>query len=234
MDKVEQIADHVNTILRYIPYVQANFVLGLDSDQGAEPFELTKRFIDLAPGALPAYSLLSAYGRSAPVNLDYQRAGRVLPFPFHVINNVQSMNVRPRNYSWAAFYDHLIDLVGYSFSWRAMARRFAATNATIPRWLNVVRGLSSEGTPKIRYHGAVRRLIDTDPAMLNFMEGESDRIPDFYVSLIRRELGPVFEHLPPGSLNHDPNAFLKSEREAAAPLSLTPRAGRTRTVAATP
>src|SRR5439155_309332 len=30
MDKVRQVSDHVNTILRYIPYVQTNFVLGLD------------------------------------------------------------------------------------------------------------------------------------------------------------------------------------------------------------
>ena len=36
-------------ILRYIPYVQTNFVLGLDCDDGPEPFELTKTF--RGPGA---------------------------------------------------------------------------------------------------------------------------------------------------------------------------------------
>ena len=65
-DKVRQVADHINLILRYIPYVQVNFVLGLDSDQGPEPFELTKQFCDLAPGAFPAFSLLTAFGQSAP------------------------------------------------------------------------------------------------------------------------------------------------------------------------
>ncbi len=53
MDKVKQVADHVNMILRYIPYIQTNFVLGLDGDMGPEPFELTKTFIDLAPGRSP-------------------------------------------------------------------------------------------------------------------------------------------------------------------------------------
>ena len=67
-------------ILRYIPYVQTNFVMGLDCDAGPEPFDLTKKFIDLCPGAFPAYSLLSAFGRAAPLNLEYQKAGRVLPF----------------------------------------------------------------------------------------------------------------------------------------------------------
>jgi len=40
MDKVRQVSDHVNTILRYVAYVQANFVLGIDEDEGEEPFEL--------------------------------------------------------------------------------------------------------------------------------------------------------------------------------------------------
>ena len=37
MDKVPQVSDHVNMILRYIPYIQTNFVLGLDGVR-AEPF----------------------------------------------------------------------------------------------------------------------------------------------------------------------------------------------------
>src|SRR6266700_1791570 len=32
--KVEQVSEHVNMILRHIPYVQTNFVLGLDCDHG--------------------------------------------------------------------------------------------------------------------------------------------------------------------------------------------------------
>jgi hypothetical protein len=73
LDKVRDVSEHVNMIMRYLPYVQTNFVLGLDGDEGAEPFELTKRFIDLTPGAFPGYSLLSAFGRAAPLNLQYQR-----------------------------------------------------------------------------------------------------------------------------------------------------------------
>ena len=59
MDKVKLIAEQVNMILRYIPYIQTNFVLGLDSDEGDEPFELTKKFVDMTPGAFPGYSLLT-------------------------------------------------------------------------------------------------------------------------------------------------------------------------------
>src|SRR5881409_4327348 len=110
-------------ILRHNPYVQTNFVLGLDSDRGPEPFELTKRFVDVTPGAFPGYSLLSAFGRAAPLNLEYQRADRVLPFPFHFLDNNHAMNVKPKNYSWRGFYDEVVDLGKYTFSVRAIAKR---------------------------------------------------------------------------------------------------------------
>jgi hypothetical protein len=207
IDKVRQVAEHVNMILRYIPYVQTNFVLGLDGDQGPEPFELTRKFIDLAPGAFPGYSLLTAFGRAAPVNLEYQRDGRVLPFPFHFLNN-GTMNVLPRNYSWSDFYDHLIALTSYSFSGRAIARRMRATPTVISKWMNVVRATSSEGFGRIRSNTTIRRLLDTDRSMRAFMEGESDELPEFFAARIRRELGPAYELLPPGALEHDPNAYL--------------------------
>ncbi|HUX83801.1 MAG TPA: hypothetical protein VMV20_01110, partial [Chitinophagaceae bacterium] len=96
--KVHQISDHINTIFRYVPYVQTNFVIGLDSDAGPEPFELTKKFLDRSPSAFPGYSLLTCFGEAAPHNLDYQKAGRVLPFPFHFLNNHLAMNIKPKNY----------------------------------------------------------------------------------------------------------------------------------------
>ena len=123
MDKVTLVADHVNMILRYIPYIQTNFVLGLDSDRARSRSSSPRRFLDLAPGAFPAFSLLSAFGRAAPLNLEYQRAGRVLPFPFTFLNNNHAMNVRPANYDWPEFYDRLVSLTRHAFSWRAIGRR---------------------------------------------------------------------------------------------------------------
>ena len=224
MDKVRQVADHVNLILQYIPYIQTNFVLGLDSDEGDDPFELTKRFVDLAPGAFPAYSLLTAFGRAAPLNLEYQRAGRVLPFPFHVVNNNQSMNVRPKHYQWREFYDRLVDVTSHSFSWRAIGRRFNATATRFPKWMNFVRAVSSEGFGRIEYHTKIRRLLDTNPSVDAFMEGASDRIPDFYQALIRRDLGRFCSLLPEGALVHDQNAYLHSaSQERPVPVPLTAR-----------
>lgn len=215
MDKVRAVSDQVNMVLRYIPYLQANFVLGLDVDEGDEPFELTKRFIDLTPGAFPGYSLLSAFGQAAPLNLEYQRAGRVIPFPFHFLNNNGAMNIEPRNYSWHGFYDHLIDLTRYSFSPRAIYRRARATSTFIPKWLNVVRAISSEGYGRVSYYSEILRRLEADPQFRPFFERQTQEIPDFYVDRIRKDLGAFWRWLPEGALAHDPEAYLKSTMETA-------------------
>jgi hypothetical protein len=216
IEKVRQVADHVNLILEHIPYVQTNFVLGLDMDHGDEPFELTKRFLDLAPGAFPGYSLLSAFGRAAPLNLEYQRAGRVLPFPFHFLNNNHAMNVRPKNYTWPTFYDRVVDLTRDSFSWSRIGRRFSANRGSVPRWMNVMRAVSSEGFGRARYHATIRRLLETDVTMRRFFDGESDTIPAFYEERVKRDLGTLWEALPDGAMTHDPNAYMKSLATEAA------------------
>ncbi len=215
MDKVQDVSEHVNMILRYVPYIQTNFVLGLDGDAGAEPFELTKRFVDLSPGAFPGYSLLSAFGRAAPLNLEYQKADRVLGFPFHFLDNHHAMNVKPKNYTWTEFYDHVIDLTQYTFSWRAIANRYRANRTTIPKWMNVLRAVSTEGFGRINYYKEVRKRLDTDVSFRRYFDQETDELPEFFVDRVRRELGPLYQWLPEGSLHHDPHAYLKAEEPPA-------------------
>src|SRR2546423_1688807 len=198
-------------ILRHIPYVQTSFVLGVDSDSGPEPCELTKRFVDRTPGAFPGYSLLSAFGRAAPLNLEYQRTDRVLPFPFHFLDNNHAMNVKPQNYSWQEFYDHVIDLTRYTFSRRAIVRRFRATKAPIPRWMNVVRAVSSEGYGRIRYHSEVRQRLGTDGPMRRYFDPATTELPAFYANQGGDHLGPLWHWLPHGALTHDHHAYLKAE-----------------------
>jgi hypothetical protein len=222
MDKVQQVSEHVNMVLKYIPYVQTNFVFGLDVDEGAEPFELTKRFLDMTPGAYPAYSLLQAFGQAAPLNLEYQRANRVLPFPFHFLNNNHAMNVVPKHYSWPDFYDHVIDVTRHANCWSAIFRRYQAIKPAIPRWMNVIRAVSSEGFGRIRYYTEIRRRLDADPQFRPYFERETTELPQFYVNRVQRDLGPLWDWLPKGALHHDPNAYLKSEAVAEKVVQLNP------------
>ena len=210
MDKVRQVSEQINMIMKIIPYVQTNFVLGLDTDQGDEPFELTEKFLELAPGTFPAFSLLSAFGQAAPFNLELQRAGRVLPFPFHFLDNNRAMNVKPKNYSWPEFYDHVIDLGKHSFSAKAIAKRLMANEGMVPRWLNLVRAVSSEGFGRIKYYNNVRRLLETDLQFQSYFEQETTELPKFYEDQVKKDLGPLWNWLPAGALHHDPNAYLRS------------------------
>ena len=213
--KVNQISEHVNMMFRYIPYAQTNFVLGLDSDAGKEPFELTKRFIDKSPAAFPGYSLLTAFGEAAPLNLEYQKAGRVLPFPFHFLNNHLAMNLKPKNYEWIDFYDKIIDLTQYTFSKKAIYRRFMATPGITPKWMNFMRAISSEGYGRIRFFKKVREKLTHDRAFRQYFEGETKRLPVFYQNIIEKDLGIWWEWLPQGAIEHNPNMYLQKKSKKA-------------------
>jgi hypothetical protein len=76
--------------------------------------------------------------------------------------------------------------------------------------MNLVRAVSSEGFGRIRYHTMLRRRLDTDPELAPFFDGETTDLPAFYRDRIKQDLGPLWSYLPPESLMHDANAYLKS------------------------
>ena len=213
MQKVEQISAHVNTILRYIPYVQTNFILGLDCDEGPEPFELTKRFMQMTPGAYPAFSLFTAYGRAAPLNLELQRAGRVLPVPFHFLNSTRGMNIKPKNYDWAEFYAYVHDLTAFAHSWEQVRRRFSAGHGMLPKAISALRGAT---TKKVRYYALMESMMRNDSAFRAYFEGTSTVLPTFFRERIRADLGPFWAHLPEGALEHAACAYLDDHNAAQA------------------
>ena len=118
--------------------------------------------------------------------------------------------MKPKNYSWPDFYEHVIDLVKYTYSWSAILKRVKSNKTMIPRWMNVVRAVSSEGFGRIKYHAEVRRRLDTDRPFRRYFEQETTELPQFYMDLARRDMGPLWEWLPKGAMDHDPNAYLKS------------------------
>lgn len=215
-EKMIRVSEHVNMVLDHIPYLQANFVLGLDDDEGTTPFDLTKEFIERTPGAFPAFSLFSSFGRAAPLNLQLQSAGRVIPFPFHFLNNNSAMNVRPKNYEWVEFYRNLVDLTAFAFSKRMIARRFHANRTFIAKSLNVVRAVSSEGAGRLAHHRKILHMLETDSKTRRFFDGESTEMPDYYENKVKKDLGVLWEELPAGALVHDPNAWLMSPPARAA------------------
>jgi hypothetical protein len=77
--------------------------------------------------------------------------------------------------------------------------------------MNVVRAVSSEGFGRIRYYQEVRQRLHSDPPFRRYFEQETTELPKFFVAQVRKDLGPFWDSLPPGALDHDPNAYAKSE-----------------------
>lgn len=195
--KMESVAAHVDLITRYIPYVQTNFVWGLDQDAGPEPFELTKQFIDRAPAAFPSHSLFTAFGDSAALGRRLALEGRLLDIPFHFQDTSSVHNVALKNYSAVQFYGLIADLVRYSFSPGANRRRFqrSAHGLFSPaRWMTFVRSMNADW--RVRYYEKLGYLFATDDEFHALAAGEAKASPAFFREPVRRELGAHYEHLP--------------------------------------
>jgi len=203
LDKVKSVAEHVNLILDYIPYVQTNFIFGLDTDSGPSPYELTKLFIDLVPGAYPNFSLLTAYGNSSPLSRQYQCENRLLDIPFSFLDGYSATNVKIKNYSIIEFYDHLIDLIQYAHSPKMIWRRFKANKHQIPRRTNLFRSVfSDKGRSLAKKYVRVRQRLESDREFGTFYYGESIVPPSYYSNSIKKELGPFNHYLPAKVLDY--------------------------------
>jgi len=210
IDKVREVSEQVNMIQRHIPQVQTNFMFGHDSDSGEEPFELTKRFVDLSPGAYPSFALLSVFGRGVKGNIKYEIEDRIIPFPFHLMRSVHTLNIIPKNYSWEFLYLNFIDLLDYCFSNKAMYRRFKANHLTGPRWVTLLLSLTIGGNGKKRYLNALLNRLRNDPDFQSFVTKQNDRVPDFMIEKVKNDLGPLWEWLPNKTLSYDFNILSKS------------------------
>jgi hypothetical protein len=218
LDKVRRVADHVNTILAYVPYVQTNFVFGLDSDVGDEPFELTKTFVDLAPGAFPGYSLVTDF-QNAPLSSVLADEGRTFPVPFPFLDNTSATNVRLKHYGLRAFYDSVIGVQRHTWSARAMARRARANSRGIVKVVNAARAVT-EGRWRLGEYEKTRAWIDSDPSYLRSYLGEQREPPQRYFDVLRRQLGRYWAFLPEELKT--PSGFVRSLPEAQPSARLIP------------
>lgn len=86
--------------------------------------------------------------------------------------------------------------------------------------MNLVRAISTEGFGRLGYYRGIRRRLDEDLQFLPYFEGETTALPQFYVDLVRKDLGPLWEWLPAGALYHDPNAYAHAESRQTGLLQL--------------
>ena len=165
----------------------------------------------MTPGVYPSFLLFNAFGRASNANIKYQEDNRIIPIPFHVHRSTHFTNIKPRHYPWIEFYDHVIDLLNYSFSKRALYRRFWKVESRILKWFILAQSVSSGGYGKISFHSMILNRLITDKQFRDFFEQETTLIPDFFEERVKKDLGiQLWSWLPKEALEHDPNAYLKS------------------------
>ncbi|MEH0020520.1 MAG: hypothetical protein V6Z89_12745 [Desulfobacter sp.] len=218
-EKVAAVSNHLNRILRYIPYIQVNLIFGLDGDRGDAPFDLTRKFIEETPGVYPAFALLTAFGNQTRMNLQYQAEQRVIDIPFPFLDTRTLYNTRLRHYTHIQFYDHLIDLMSFAFSKRMIWRRFRAGRHPMPRWAHVLRAMYIE-QKLIGLFKTFRHCLANDPEFIGFYNGDTCKPPRFFENAIKKDLGAFWEYLP-GRIKH----YLRNGEPVNNPRLRTPDTG---------
>ncbi|MDQ4139620.1 MAG: radical SAM protein, partial [Bacteroidota bacterium] len=106
-------------------------------------------------------------------------------------------------------------LTAYTFSKKAIYRRFMASPSRAAKWMNFMRAVSSEGHGRLRFYREVRKRLAEDRLFRQYFEGESKQLPAFYQNIIQKDLGIWWQWLPNGAVEHNPNAYLHKKNSAS-------------------
>jgi len=192
-DKFDRVCGHFDELVRKIPSLQANFLLCDDGDQGAEPIELTRRFIERYPSVFPVLNVPLAFG-GTPLRDQLQAEGRLLPLP-PIYYSSPAMTHRLLHYSMGDALQHQIDLIGHIVSPRLIARRMASRCAVAAKIFWALFSFKL-----VAYRAELRRLLRLwreDSGFRAFHEGNSSAVPRYYEARLERNLGAYSQLLDP-------------------------------------
>jgi radical SAM superfamily enzyme YgiQ (UPF0313 family) len=198
--KVERVAAHFAELAENVPYLQANFIFGLDTDQGDEPIELTKRFMDLAPFAFPTINIPVPFG-GTPLHDSLAADDRILsamPFSFYY---APYLVTTLKHYDPVTYYEKLIELYAHAASKEMLRRRMLTTSHRVIGWVHRARTASFRSD--ITRFRQILGMLRDDPAFLAFHEGRSAALPDFYRHADEQMLGRYSELLSPAERTPD-------------------------------
>jgi hypothetical protein len=185
--KVDAVVERFTALSHAVPYLQANFLFGLDGAGGEDQVALTKAFMTRTPFVWPVVNIPHPFGGS-PLFDRCLAEGRILtamPFSFYYSPYVVTV---PTDASLETYYDRLIDLFGHFTSGPMLARRLATAASPFVRLLHVVR--TGVKRRRLRVFHRLRALLRADPQLRRFHEGRSRTLPEYYHREYERMLGP--------------------------------------------
>ncbi len=186
-EKVDYLVEQFGALREQVPYLQANFLFGLDEDVGEEPVELTRDFIERTPFVWPVINIPHPFG-GTPLFDRLSRTGRVLtamPFSFYYSPYLVTTLA---HYDPIAYYQRLVALFERFTSLAMLRRRLAGSSNPFIRLVHLVRT-----AVKRRRLAVLRRMVaalESDAGLRGFHEGRSRTLPECYHREYERLLGP--------------------------------------------
>ncbi len=186
-EKVDRLVEHFHRLAENVPYVQANFIFGLDTDAGDEPADLTRHFMDRVPFVWPAINIPVPYG-GTPLHdrlAADDRILRAMPFSFYF---QPYLVTTLEHYDPAGYYERLIGLLAHASSATMLRRRLQS--ASMRRIKLIHRTRTAGVRSSLRAYRRIHRMLLTDSRFRAFHEGRHGVLPDFYHHQYERMLGP--------------------------------------------
>jgi hypothetical protein len=200
-DRVREAAASVNEVLGAIPYVQVNFVFGLEGEPLDEGFDLTEDFVRAAPAAWPTFNLITAWGISSPLSRRLLANGRVLPVPFPLLDQKSCSNIVRPDGSVRDLYRGLARLEERAFGLLRSGQRAFHARRWETRLINLVRGRGHELRERLRWHRRMVHLLEHDTGFRGFFEGDPVALPAELRERALRATVPFAGFLPPETLD---------------------------------
>lgn len=192
-EKLERVVEHLQALSEYVPYLQANFILGLDTDDGDEPFELMKEFLYRTPFVWPNMNIPMAFG-GTPLYSSLLKQGRILkamPFTFYQYGY---LTVILKNYDALSYFRRIVELFSVMLSNKMLRMRLAARTAGWVKFVNAYRTFAYG--PVLSFLTETLQRLQTDSSFRAFHAGETQRLPEAYAREYYLQLGKYAELMP--------------------------------------
>lgn len=221
-EKMERVSEDFRSIHEYVDGLQANFIFGLDVDEGDEPVALTKEFITRTPFVWQAMNIPTPFG-GTPFFDDCLRDGRILRSMPFALYYVPYLVTTLKHYDPIAYYDRLIDINVHLSSMNLLRRRLRSVRSRALQTFFLARTLGTRR--RVDDFRAIVGALKADPGMLAFHQGENVALPSFYRQEVRRVLGRYALLLSDDDLKpvlepyDDPGITLRAHAELPVPLT---------------
>jgi hypothetical protein len=179
-DKLELAVSRVTELLRWVPYVQVNFIFGLDWEQQSD-YDLTAEFVKRVPGAWPNFNVITAYGEASPLSTSLLSSGRQLPVPYSLLDQKTCPNIRMPGDALQVMLARLLALAEMTFGVRHTLRRIGTGRLGV-RLINLLRARGHDQRQRLAWYRQLHAALTTDADIRAFFAGVTPRLP----ALLRR------------------------------------------------